>query len=145
MPQFCDRAAAAAALLIGINYLSDTTDSAGAPSTIKVAQTDHQVERSNTTSSNAGAALPTAKLASTASSSGGGDVSFGTGQGLLEPRQRQDWTSQPSWAKPLSYELLTSTGVGKLVGRLRFHGAEAVKAPAGELVRAWKDMILATR
>jgi hypothetical protein len=48
-------------------------------------------------------------------------------------------------AKPLSYELLTSTGVGKLVGRLRFHGAEAVKAPAGELVRAWKDMILATR
>jgi hypothetical protein len=99
-------AAAAAALLIGINYLSDTTGSAGAPSTIKVAQTDHQAERSNTTSSSAGAALPTAKLASTASSSGGGDLGFGTGQGLLEPRQRLDWTSQPSWAKPLSYEVV---------------------------------------
>lgn len=46
--------------------------------------------------------------------------------------------------KPLTYELLAASGVGKLVGNLRRHAAADVVAPAERLVRAWKDMILAT-
>ena len=46
--------------------------------------------------------------------------------------------------KPLTYELLAATGVGKLVGSLRRHAAADVVAPAERLVQAWKDMIVAT-
>ena len=48
-------------------------------------------------------------------------------------------------AKSLSTDLLSKTGIGKVVGGLRKHDSAKVKAMAGALVKKWKAMVSASQ
>lgn len=99
-------AAAAAALLIGLSFLNPTNGGAATPTTSNTAQVDSEGATPATTpnSSTRITNLGDTKLASSPSSMRASQAS--TVAGLLQPRQAQTWSNQPSWAKPLSYEVV---------------------------------------
>ncbi len=98
-------AAAAAALLIGVSYLHDTSGDLATPTTANVANRD--ATNRNVTNRNFTNRDERSLIGNRQDGGGAGtELAANTSHGTLEPRRLPNLSNQPSWLKPLSYEVV---------------------------------------